>query len=341
MSLWTNILELGARGEAQRAREVLLFELPVTLRDVEFSAGGEWRYKGVLPQVVGKFIGKLPDSDRGMAASRADDLVDYVIDKLVASVERSLLLVEFCCTHPDMTIDQIVQAFPGWGGYKRNEEEKRKYVVNLLRSMIHVGIPLPAAIKETLGDEGEAKFEFNEIALARGWHVDRSWNDFKEDQEIDFDYRCIDESDEEEPGVHAEAIDLGLISMSKVILNLTKRIDKETELDFQRFGEELGPELTALMESMHGRKPADGYRPIAWHNVFWKIWLQYKGLYLSLDMRDPHCDVDHKLADYIAEVYTDVSKPNRLNIARRRKTLYDACDAKISARLKSWAGLNK
>lgn len=133
MSLWTDILELGARGEAQRAREVLLFELPITLRDAEFSAGGEWRYKGILPQVVGRFIGKLPDSDRGMAASRADDLVDYVVDKLVASVERSLLLVEFCCAHPNMNLDQIVQSFPAGAGTnatrRRSESTSRTFCV--------------------------------------------------------------------------------------------------------------------------------------------------------------------------------------------------------------------
>jgi len=337
MSLWIDMLKLGAQEDAERAREILYFEIPSALRQADLSNGG--RYKGVVPEVTRRFIGNLPESERGMAISRADDFVDYIVDKVVAGIERTLLLVEFCCAHPDQRVDKLAQEFTGWSGLKRNQEYKAKYVADNLHSMIKAGVALPAAIASTVSVVGEPQYEFNEIAFARGWQMEFSWSEFKEDAEIDKEFRWLNESDfEEEPDPSAEAIDYGSISVGRVVLNLTKFIDKETELDFQKLSEEISSEIVTLLESYHQKRSQDGYKPIAWHNVFWDVWLEYKGLYLRIEMRDPHCAVDHQLADHIAANYPEVTKPKRLNIARRRKAFHDECRALILARLKSWAG---
>jgi hypothetical protein len=55
-----------------------------------------------------------------------------------------------------------------------------------------------------------------------------------------------------------------------------------------------------------------------------------------VETRDPLCDADQKLADHIAQNYTDVIKPNRLNIFRRRDALYKACKKIVLDSLQAW-----
>ena len=124
--------------------------------------------------------------------------------------------------------------------------------------------------------------------------------------------------------------------MAEVVLGAGRLPDPETLFDLHRIGEDLGPELTSLMEQMHAVKPTDGYKPIAWHNVFWNIPSEYEALPITLETHDPLCDADQKLADHIAENYRDVAKPNRLNVFRRRDALYKACKKKVLERLRAW-----
>ena len=272
-----------------------------------------------------------------MARSRLNDFIDFVLDAMLAAVERTFLLVEFCHKDPKSTVEEIAKGFPDWGGYKRGPDQKREWVAKMLRSMSAVGVPLPEVIAVAVGEDIGDRYEFDEIAYARGWNMRLAWNDFKEAQEIDYHYRCIEESDpDEEPGVATETVDYGLITMAEVVLGAGRLPDPETLFDLHRIGEDLGPELTSLMEQMHTVKPADGYKPIAWHNVFWNIPSEYEALPITLETRDPLCDADQKLADHIAENYRDIAKPNRLNVFRRRDALYKACKKKVLERLRAW-----
>jgi hypothetical protein len=342
MGIWVNILQLGASGDSNAARELLNFQLPFALRYPGSYSSESLQYQGPLSDSIEVFINKLPESDRAMAASRKNDFIDYVLDAIIAGVERTLLLAEFCQTETEITLEKIVADFPAWGGLKRSQEQKRKWVANLLRSMLNQGVPLPVATVTALGSEGDPKYGFNEVAYARAWDLNLSWNDFKEDHELDYHYKCIDDSDnDEEPGVSAEGTDFGMVTMAEIVLRDGTRPDKETLFDLYRIGKELNPEITQLMEEMHKAKPSDGYRPIAWHNVFWNISSEYEGLSINLESRDPVCDADRSLADHISQNYPDVAKPNRLNIFRRRDSLYRACKSKILGRLEAWLGLNK
>jgi hypothetical protein len=342
MGIWINILQLGAGGDAIQARELLNFQLPFALRYPGSYSSESLQYQGPLSDIVEAFISKLPESERSMASSRKNDFIDYVLDAIIAGVERTLLLAEFCQAEPELTLENIVADFPGWGGLKRSLEQKRRWVADILRSMLNVGVTLPAATLTTLGTEGEPKYGFNEVVYARAWDLRLSWNDFKEEQELDYHYKCIDESDnDEEPGVASESTDYGVVTMADIVLREGTKPDKETLFDLYRMGRELAPELTQLMEEMHTVKPADGYRPIAWHNVFWNIPSEYEGLSITLETRDPLCDADRSLADHISQNYPDVVKPSRLNIFRRRDALYKACKGRILDRLEAWLRLNK
>ena len=106
-------------------------------------------------------------------------------------------------------------------------------------------------------------------------------------------------------------------------------------------GASLSDDLRDMLEHLHSEKPTDGYHPIAWHNVWWNIISKYEGLPLILEMREPLCDVDHVLATHIAENYTDVVKPNRLNIQRRRTRLNDSCAEVIELVLINWSSGGK
>ncbi len=337
MGSWIDILRLGASGDSQRAREVLYFHLTLTLRYPASWSAEDLQYKGPLSDAVGAFISKLPQSELPMADSRKTDFVDYILENVIAGIERTLLLVEFCHAHAEMTLDEIATNFPGWAGLKRSVEQKKEWVADMLRSMLARGVTLPQSMVSELEDKGEPKYEFNEIAYVKKWDMGLAWNDFKKQQELDYHYSCIDDSDsDEDPGVAAEGIDYGLVTMADILLREGKKPDNETQLDFFRIGQELSPALTGLMEEMHTAKPTDGYRPIAWHNVFWNIPSEYEALPIRVETRDPLCDSDQKLADHIAHNYLDVVKPNRLNIFRRRDALYKACKKKVLDRLQAW-----
>ena len=108
----------------------------------------------------------------------------------------------------------------------------------------------------------------------------------------------------------------------------------ELKMDLRLLGESLGPELTSLMESMHAAKPTDGYRPIAWHNVFWRVTDDYDWLAVLLEVKEPHQETDQALADHLAANYHDVAGVSRPSIYRRRKRLDGACDQRIVAMLR-------
>ena len=210
MKVWIEILNKGAAGDSQGARDLLNSALPLALRYPMTESSNEGHYKGPLADTVRFFIGRLPEGEHPMARSRFNDFIDFVLDAILAAVERTLLLVEFCHKDPKSTVEEIAKGFPDWGGYKRGPDQKREWVAKMLRSMSAVGVPLPEVIAVAVGEDIGDRYEFDEIAYARGWNMRLAWNDFKEAQEIDYHYRCIEESDpDEEPGVATETVDYG------------------------------------------------------------------------------------------------------------------------------------
>ncbi len=339
MSLWLDILRHAASGNSQEAHRLLNFELPLALRHPEAQGSGAWAYQGPVAKAVRLFIAAQSDAERGMVASRAEDLVDYITDLIVAKVRRTVSLVEFCCASPDLSLAETAESFTGWDGLNRGAEDRKIWVAEHLRSMSELGISIPAdrAVTESVGQTAEAKYGYEERALVKKWQVALSWKDFKEQQEIDASYLCITDPDSEEETPANESFDYGSITIARVVLNLESPPAGETMVDFNRMGTSLRDDLIGMLEHLHAGKPVDGYRPIAWHNVWWNVTSKYEGLPLRLDTRDPLCDVDHVLATHIAENYTDVAKPNRLNIQRRRTRLYDGCVEIIELVLLNWS----
>ena len=83
------------------------------------------------------------------------------------------------------------------------------------------------------------------------------------------------------------------------------------------------------MEELHRHKPSDGYRPVAWHNVFWNLVSEYERLRLALETHAPFHDTDQALAAHIAMHYPEVTSTSRPVVVRRRQRLYAECVQKI------------
>ncbi len=335
MGLWLDILKLGASGDSATARSKLALDLPLALRGFTTSSQGSVEYRGVLPQAVRRFSAKLNEQDRAIISSYEREFVDYLVDGVVAGVEKTLALVELSFARPDSTLDGLVALFPWKPSLKRDAEQKRRWIVAHLRSMEAAGIALPEGVSKAIrgagGEEGDDHYEFDEIAFAvaqdRLW---KSWKDFKKKQDLDHRFMCVVESETSED-VAAEGFDYGAVAVANMLLQSFSTEDLETEIDLHLLGGRLSHELTALTESMHFNKPRDGYRPIAWHRVFWDVTSDYVRLQLTLEVHDPFLEKDQDLADYIKSNYTEVKGASRPVILRRRQNLSNACQAKIKA----------
>jgi hypothetical protein len=274
-----------------------------------------------------------------MAKSRADDFADYITDLIVANVRRTVSLLEFCQAFPNLDIEQIAEGFTGWDGLKLGKVDRLKWVTKHLRSMSAAGIQMPieiTRIAETTEIEDEP-YGYHELALVNKWRVDQSWKTFKEQQELDSSYVFVDSDSDNDPGVGEEAFDYGGLSTATVVLNLSVAAPSELTIDLNRVGHQLTSDLLDVLETFHEENPSDGYMPIAWHNVWWTIISQYDAVPMALGERDPFCDGDRILAEYISDTYPDVLKAKRLNIQRRRTRLEGKCLERVQALLIAWA----
>jgi hypothetical protein len=86
------------------------------------------------------------------------------------------------------------------------------------------------------------------------------------------------------------------------------------------------------LENLQTENLLDGYRPVAWHNVFWELISEYERMRLSLETRDPYRKTDQQLADHIKNNYPEVKSASRPMISRRRKKLSDLCVILIERR---------
>jgi hypothetical protein len=198
--------------------------------------------------------------------------------------------------------------------------------------MITAGVPLPETVVAALGDEGEPCFAFNEIAFAVApKRLEWSWSDFKKQQGYGQEFLCITEVGDE-AGASAEGVDYGAITVAAVVLQQMTAQAHELAIDLQTLGTTLSQELTALMEELHRHKPNDGYRPVAWHNVFWNLTSEYERLLLAIETREPFRATDQELSIYIAANYPEVTSTSRPVVVRRRQKLYAVCEQRIQAR---------
>src|SRR2546429_7460115 len=333
MGIWINTLTLGATGQSLAARQKLALDLPLALRSFVTSSRETREYVGELPRAVTQFRYNLSDeSERALLETLEREFVDTVVDAVINGIEKSLLLVELCLAQPHASLHELVHSFPWESGLKRSVEWKRKHIVDQLRSMIVAGVPLPETVVTALGDEGEPCFAFNEIAFAVApKRLEWSWSDFKKQQGYGQGFWCIAEA-ENETGLAAEGVDYSPTTSAAVVLQQIPVQDRELEIDLHMLGTTLSRELTALMEELHRCKPGDGYRPLAWHNVFWNLISEYERLRLAIETREPFHDTDQALAAHIAAHYPEVTSTSRPVIVRRRQKLYAVCEHRIHTR---------
>lgn len=334
MGIWLEILNLGASGRGQAAREKLSSDLTLSLRGFVPSSQGGRQYQGVVPLAVRRFAAGLPASERALAQSRECDFVDYILDDVCAEVERTLLLVELCHRQPQVAVAELQALFPWAPGLKRSAEWKRERIIGYLRSFVAAGVSLPASIINQVGGEGTPVagtpvVPFNEIAYAVSpRRLEQSWKDFKEQMEWSERFIGIS-TGEDDASITAEFVDFGSIPAARLIAGCEPFSDAEVGLELLLLGRALGPRVERLMEKLHANSPHDGYRPIAWHNVFWNITSDYDYLPLALDQREPLRETDQELADHLAAHYPEVKSTSRPVVSRRRKRLYDACTEQI------------
>ena len=333
MGIWIDILTLGATGQSLAARQKLALDLPLGLRSFVASSRGSREYGGELPRAVTRFRYSLSDeSERALLEALEREFVDAVVDDVINGVEKSLLLVELCLAQVHPSLDELVHSFPWESSLKRSAEWKRKHIADQLRSMITAGVPLPETVVTALDDEGEPCFAFNEIAFAVApKRLTWTWSDFKKQQGYGQNFVCIADA-EDGAGIAAEGVDYGTMTVAAAVLGQATAQDYELEIDLHMLGTTLSQELTTLMEELHRCKPDDGYRPVAWHNVFWNLISEYERLWLAIETREPFHDTDQALAVHIAAHYPEVRSTSRPVIVRRRQKLYAECVQKIQAR---------
>jgi hypothetical protein len=277
---------------------------------------------------------RLEGLEAGLARSHSDELVDYIVESIVAQVGRSVVLIELCNNSPNSSLDELIRLFPWDPGLKRSPAWKRQWISDMLRSMIAAGITLRPETVTAMADEGSPIHPFNEVAYACApERLELSWKDFKHEQSLDAQFYSIVDSDDE-ASVANEGMEYGSITIGQLTLKSLARDEFESLLDLRILGQELSPELTELMERMHRNRPSDGYRPIAWHNVFWNLVSDYETLWLELETREPLCETDQEIVDQIAVKYGDVLSRSRPVIYRRRTGLQTACVDVIHVRVK-------
>jgi hypothetical protein len=331
MSLWKDILILGANGKSDEARAMLALDLPQSLRQFDSSAHGSREYKGVLPQAVRRFSIKLPGRESSLVQSFEREFVDYLLGDIMTGAEKPLRLIELCLAYPAATLTELVDLFPWEEGLKRSQEWKEAWVADHLRSFLVYRIPLPPEIVETLGDEGRPDKHFDEIAFAlTPKRLELSWEDFKKRQ--GHGSMLVSILDEATDGMADEGFDYGIVPIAEIVLQSVTPPDVALGIDLQILGQRVSADLAGLLEEMHTKKPVDGYRPIAWHNVFWNLISEYDRMRLHLETRDPIRDTDQELADHIKANYQEVKSASRPMIYRRRSSLSAACDGLIRER---------
>ncbi len=310
---------------------MIMLDLRLSLCDLPPASIGS-SYRGPLPMAVKRFRAKLPEHDRSLVQSWEHEFIDYLLDDILEGVAKPLRLIELCLAYPNAALTEMVEMFPWEDGLKRPHRWKEDWVADHLCSLLAADVMLPASIVAVLADRGAPKYEFNEMAFAvTPERLRLGWKDFKRQQGLWAQALTILD-DEVGASVAGEGVDYGVIPMAEVALNEITTQDVELEIDLQLIGRRLSDNITEMLEELHAAKPVDGYRPVAWHNVFWNLISEYVRLRLSLEVRDPLLDTDGELADHIKANYQEVKSVSRPAVLRRRQNLSAACAKLIEER---------
>lgn len=330
--VWRGLLRIAAE-EGFEDVEAQLFEIvPLRLRDYNSRLDSANGYLGPVPEAIKRFTTQLPLDQRSIVESAASELVDQIIDDVVAGMQKPLLLIKTCHAYPDATIDELVTHYPWEWGLKRSRIWKLRWVTDMLRSMTASGVPLPCTIVNALGDEGEAKYEFNEVRYATSrTRIERTWKDYQRRHGL---LRNLPLDELTDGGLLANTIDQNGLRSGRTLSNITDGIDYETKLDLQRAGKQLSRRLTQLLKRLETEEPRRGYGAIAWHNVFWTLNSDYEALQLDLQMQEPFCLTDQKMADLIDSHYPGVKIKSRAAVQRYRRKLQTICEDLILHTLK-------
>src|SRR5688500_15491059 len=98
MSLWTETLRYAVVSEHYRVRQMLVIDLPRFLREPSAKRGNNitTSYQGPAVKAVLNFVRHLEPGEAQMARSRIDDFIDFVVDQVIAKIERTVRLALFC-----------------------------------------------------------------------------------------------------------------------------------------------------------------------------------------------------------------------------------------------------
>lgn len=332
MTIWTDILKSAALSDTNRAYQLLRQQLPLALRSFVYGTATE-RYAGPVPRAVRIFTSRLSEPERTLAASYQDELVDSIVDSIVSQVEQTLCFVVNCHTTPATSFEALVEGYPWDANLKRDFHWKADRVADLVQSMYCQEILLPSHVQMLVGKRGQPKFRFDEIASAvSAERLKLSWSDFRKTIEQEIGYISLVEEDPRET-VDGEGSDFGVMWLARAMLQSGTGLEPELWIDLARVGVVVSREVTTLVEQFQVEKPADGYPPIAWHNVFWNLASEYEGLRLAIETRDPFKDKDEELGRLIAATYQEVVSTSRPVILRRRTRLRGACETVIQQHL--------
>lgn len=342
MSTWTDILAAAADGDQAIVEEYLRVRLPGELRQpTHYQDESMLLYAGpVVKAVLHSFRSLDSQEEQEFAESRVNDVVDYITDQIVDKVRRTADLVTFCRLNPGLDIDQVAADFTGWNNLKRSKSDRVDWIKLQLRSMKEIGIPLPLesiAISEAVACETRTLLGFEERALIKRWDVKRSWNAFKNQQEINDEFVCVRDNDADDD-VSAEAVDFGVISESKLV-SYDPLPEGQRTLEVTELAAAIGQLLNSILDDFSQRKPQAGYNPIAWHSAWWHFTDKYSGMPLRLRLEEPCCDTDQVLADHIQQHYGEFPGVNRLAIQRRRTQLTEKCEGELIIAVRTY--LNK
>lgn len=340
MGIWLDALELAAAGRVDDAVDLARTEIRRSLVIPITDSDGSLDYAGVLTTAVRSFGARqVRESSRRRVESYRREIVDKIVDDITDEVLRNIDFIQMCRTGSPATLDELARFYPWDRGLKRDVRWKRNRVADLLRSMLGEGLDLPSWVEESLGAEGERRFEFDEFKAAiDSERVRLTWSSFRRMNDLDREVLSAfdDESSEE---VGDESVDYVAIRVARQAVEGHRRRRVEEETVLHMLGKELQPQLIAIVETHHHSKPSDGYRPIAWHSVYWTVESDWEGLRMTLPSLDPFYDNDGALSKFIEIAYHEVSSTSRPVICRRRLTLYDACKSHINQRIAERFGI--
>lgn len=330
--IWLNILNDAARGEPESAWRPREEEISASL--LGRGPDGAVNYTRPLPRAVAAFISRLPAGERAAARLYEVDLRSQALIVVAEQVRDTARLAGLCFREPGWSLDRIASTLEWKDKLNRPPGWRRGRVADWLRSMLKAGVALPPETLAALGDDGEAQFAFNEVAMATGrGTLEKCWSTIKKRLKLDADVVSIDESEAGQSAA-SEGANYGFLLRSGLALQTLPELEDDYTLDLIIVGEALTPELGEVLERMHAERPRDGYRPVAWHRVFWDLRAEYPRLRLAVEVCAPYCEEDGALAEHIVANYTDLAGGSRPFFVERRKRLRGACDERIQAKIR-------